>query len=165
MPISTKLKEYLDQEGIAYEHHVHPEAYTAQEIAAAAHIPGREMVKSIILKADDVLVMAVLSSNHSANLDALRDEIGSDTLRLATEDDFRNAFPTCQVGAMPPFGNIFNVPTYCEANLDRNREIEFNAGSHYDTIRMTFADFKRLVNPMVVRFAEGYREHPQRLAA
>ncbi|MBI4471333.1 MAG: YbaK/EbsC family protein [Acidobacteria bacterium] len=165
MPISTKLKDYLEREDVLYDHHVHPEAYTAQETAAAAHIPGREMVKSIILNADGALVMAVLSANHTANLDVLRNAIGCSTLRLATEAEFRNAFPTCQVGAMPPFGNIFNIATYCEATLDRNREIEFNAGTHYDTIRMTFADFKRLVDPKVIRFAETFREHPQRLAS
>jgi Ala-tRNA(Pro) deacylase len=165
MPVSTKLKEYLDREGSAYQHHVHPQAYTAQEIAAAAHIPGREMIKSIILKADGALVMAVLSANQTANLDFLREEIGCDTLRLATEDEFLDAFPTCQVGAMPPFGNIFGVPTYCEASLGRNREIEFNAGSHRDTIRMPFSDFKRLVNPKLVQFARPFRQHAQRLAA
>jgi Ala-tRNA(Pro) deacylase len=165
MPISMKLREHLEQEGVAYKHHVHAEAYTSQEIAAVAHIPGREMVKSVMLKADDELVMAVLSANDVADLDGLRDQIGCGTLRLATEDEFRNAFPSCQIGAMPPFGNIFNVPTYCELTLDQNRDIEFNAGSHFDTIRMAFADFKRLVNPRLVHFARPYREHPQRLAA
>jgi Ala-tRNA(Pro) deacylase len=165
MSISTKLKEHLEREGVAYQHHVHPEAYTSQEIAAVAHIPGREMVKSVILKADDALVMAVLSANDVADLDALRDEIGSQALRLATEEEFRNVFPSCQIGAMPPFGNIFNLPTYCELTLERNRDIEFNAGSHQDTIRMAFADFKRLVNPRLVHFAEAYGEHPQRSAA
>jgi Ala-tRNA(Pro) deacylase len=165
MPISAKLKEYLDRAGVTYQHHVHPEAYTALEVAAAAHIPGREMVKSIVLNADGVLVMAVLSANHTANLDVLRDEIGCDRLRLAGEDEFLDVFQTCQVGAMPPFGNIFNMPTYCDVSLDRNREVEFNAGSHHDTIRMSVADFKRLVNPRLVRFAQAYQEHPQRFAA
>src|SRR5262245_40901134 len=165
MPISTKLKEQLDREGVTYTHHVHPEAYTAQEIAAAAHVPGREMVKCVVLMADDQLVMAVLSANQIANLDALRAEIGCRTLRLATEDEFRNAFPTCQIGAMPPFGNIFDLPTYCERALDRNQQIEFNAGTHYDTIRMAFIDFKRVADPKLVSFAEPYRKRPQRLAA
>jgi Ala-tRNA(Pro) deacylase len=123
------------------------------------------MVKSVMLKADGELVMAVLSANDIADLDTLRDAIGCQTLRLASEDEFSSAFPSCQLGAMPPFGNIFNVPTYCELTLDQNREIEFNAGSHFDTIRMAFADFKRLVNPKLIHFAQPYREHPQRLAA
>jgi Ala-tRNA(Pro) deacylase len=165
MPISAKLKEHLDHEGVAYEHHLHPDAYTAQEIAAVAHIPGREMIKSVMLKADDDLVMAVVSANDVADLDVLREAIGCRTLRLATEDEFRDAFPGCHIGAMPPFGNIFDVPTWCELTLDRNRDIEFNAGSHYDTIRMAFADFKRLARPKLAHFAEPYREHPQRLAS
>jgi Ala-tRNA(Pro) deacylase len=91
--------------------------------------------------------------------------MGCDTLRLATESEFRDAFPTCKVGAMPPLGNIFNLPTYCEMTLSRNREIEFNAGTHEETIRMAFDDFKRLANPKMVRMARPYSECPQRLAA
>src|SRR5882672_6335431 len=144
--ISMKLREHLDEERVAYKHHFHATAYTSQEIAEAAHIPGREMVKSVILNADEsLLVMAVLSANDTANLDVLREEIGCDTLRLATESEFRDTFPTCKTGAMPPFGNIFNLPTYCEWTLSQNREIEFNAGTHDETIRMGFDDFQRLV--------------------
>jgi Ala-tRNA(Pro) deacylase len=109
--------------------------------------------------------MAVLSANDAANLDTLREEIGCGVLRLASETEFRDAFPTCKPGAMPPFGNIFNLPTYCEANLLRNREIEFNAGTHDETIRMRFDDYKRLVNPRVMHFARAYAKGMQRLAA
>ena len=109
--------------------------------------------------------MAVLSANETANLDILQEEIGCGVLRLATESEFRDAFPTCKLGAMPPFGAIFNVPTYCEANLSRNGEIEFNAGTHEETIRMRVDDYKRLVNPTMVHFAQPYREGVQRLAA
>ena len=124
------------------------------------------MLKSIILKADEsILVMAVLSANDTADLDLLREKIGCEILRLATEGEFRDAFPTCEVGAMPPFGNLFNMPTYCELLLAKNNEVEFNAGTHEETIRMAFDEFKRLVNPKMVHFARPYREHPQRLAA
>src|SRR5439155_26929770 len=141
-------------------------AYTSQQIAQSIHIPGHQMVKSVILKAnEEMLVMAVLSANDTANLDILREEIRCEVLRLATENEFRNAFPTCKVGAMPPFGNIFNVPTYCELSLGKNREIEFNAGTHDETIRMAFDDFNRLVSPMMVHFAQSYHEGVQRLAA
>src|SRR5262245_58869422 len=164
--ISTKLKEYLDKAAVRYERHAHPTAYTSQQVAAAIHIPGREMVKSVIVKADEgPLAMAVLSSNDTANLNVLREEMGCGTLRLATENEFRDAFPTCKVGAMPPLGNIFNLPTYCETTLSQNREIEFNAGTHEETIRMTFDDFRRLVNPKMVRMARPQREGTQRLAA
>ena len=164
--ISAKLKEYLDTSGIAYERHPHATAYTSQEIAAAVHVPGKQMVKSVIVRADEgPLALAVLSANDTADLDALRKEIGCETLRLATENEFANAFPTCKIGAMPPLGNIFDLPTYCDESLSRNRDIEFNAGTHEETIRMAFADFRQLVNPKMVRVAQPYRGHPQRLAA
>ena len=112
--ISTKLKDYLDKASVAYTRHGHSPAYTSQEIARAVHVPGRQMVKSVMLKADEgPLVMAVLSANDTANLDVLKEEIGCQVLRLAKEDEFRDAFPTCEAGAMPPFGNIFDITTYC----------------------------------------------------
>jgi Ala-tRNA(Pro) deacylase len=164
--ISTKLKEFLEDAGVAYTRHAHRAAYTSQQIAQSVHVPGREMVKPVILKVDEgLLVMAVVSANDTANLDTLREEIGCSVLRLAVEDEFSGAFPTCEPGAMPPFGNVFNVPTYCDAGLSRNREIEFNAGSHEETVRMAFDDYKRLVNPQMVHFAQPYREGVQRLAA
>jgi Ala-tRNA(Pro) deacylase len=164
--ISSKLRDYLDSTEVAYTRHAHPAAYTSQEIAQSIHVPGREMVKSVMLTADEeTLLMAVLSANDTANLDILQEEIGCGVLRLATEAEFRDAFPTCKVGAMPPFGNIFNVPTYCERNLSKNREIEFNAGTHDETIRMAFDDFNRLVRPTLIHFAQPYHQGVQRLAA
>jgi Ala-tRNA(Pro) deacylase len=164
--ISTKLKQYLDDAGVRYTPHPHPPAYTSQEIAQSLHVPGREMVKSVILKADEEkLIMAVLSAKDTANLDTLLEEIGCDNLRLATENEFADAFGTCKPGGMPPFGNIFNLPVYCEANLSRNREIEFNAGSHDETIRMSFEDYKRLANPKMIHFAQPYQSGVQRVAS
>ena len=109
--------------------------------------------------------MAALSANDAANLDVLRDEIGCGELRLASESEFSDAFPTCESGAMPPFGNLFNLRTYCEASLSRNREIEFNAGSHDETVRMRFEDYELLANPEMIYFAQPYRSGAQRLAA
>ena len=164
--ISAKLKEYLDNSRANYTGHPHRTAYTSQEIAQSVHIPGREMLKTVILKADeDQLIMAVLSANDAANLDVLREEIGCRELRLASETEFSDAFPTCKPGAMPPFGNIFDLPTFCEANLSRNREIEFSAGSHDETIRMRFEDYERLACPEMIHFAQPYQSGAQRLAA
>jgi len=155
--ISQKLKDYLDGAGAAYSGHPHRVAFTSQEVAQSAHVPGREMVKSVILKTDDQqLIMAVLSAKDAANLDILRDEIGCRALRLASESEFNESFPTCTTGAMPPFGNIFNVPTYCDTNLTENDEIEFNGGGHDQTIRMRFDDYRRLANPKMVHFAQPY---------
>src|SRR5262245_39627759 len=133
--ISTKIKVYLDNAEVVYTGHPHRPAYTSQEIAQSVHIPGREMVKSVMLQADEKqLVMAVISANDTVKLDVLKEEIGCHLLRLASETEFRDAFPTCEPGGMPPFGNIFNVPVYCDVNLSRNHEIEFNAGTHDETI-------------------------------
>ena len=164
--ISTKFKEYLDNAGVSYSAHPHRPAYTSQEIAQSLHVPGGQMVKSVILKADeDRLIIAVLSAKNVANLDALRRQIGCDKLRLASETEFRGAFPTCKPGAMPPFGNIFNLPTYCDTTVSRNQEIEFNAGSHDETIRMRFDDYKQLVNPKMIQFAQPYQSGVERIAA
>jgi Ala-tRNA(Pro) deacylase len=164
--ISAKLKDYLDNAGAAYKCHPHRPAYTSQEIAQSVHIPGREMVKSVILKTDEgKLIVGVLSAKDAVDLDALKEEIGCNVLRLASETEFRGAFPTCSLGAIPPFGNVFSLPTYCEAGLSYNREIEFNAGTHDETIRMRFDDYKRLVNPKMVHFAQPYEKGLQRIAA
>jgi Ala-tRNA(Pro) deacylase len=164
--ISTRLKGFLDGAAVSYTGHPHRTAYTSQQIAQSVHVPGREMAKSVILKADEEkLIMAVLSAKDAANLDILREEIGCARLRLASETEFRDMFPTCEVGAMPPFGNLFGMPTYCDANLSRNRNIEFNAGTHRQTIRMRFDDYRRLVNPKMLRFARPCNEGLQRMAA
>src|SRR5215467_13339346 len=164
--ISTKVKVYLDSAGVGYTRHRHRAAYTSQQIAQAVHIRGRQMVKPVILRTDaGRLIMAVLSANDTVNLNVLREKIGCRILRLASEAEFRDAFPTCALGAMPPFGNLFDLPLYCEANLSQNREIEFNGGTHDETIRMSFAAYKRLADPTMLHFAQSYRTGVQRLAA
>jgi Ala-tRNA(Pro) deacylase len=164
--VSSRLEEYLKHSGVAYTRHTHATAYTSLEIAQSIHIPGREMVKSVILKTDTgQLIMSVLSASETVNLNILRHEIGANVLRLASETEFEHAFPTCKPGAMPPFGNIFNIPTYCEIDLARNSEVEFNAGTHDETIRMRFHDYQRLAQPKMAHFSQPYREGIQRLAA
>jgi Ala-tRNA(Pro) deacylase len=164
--ISTKVKAYLDSAGVPYTRHAHRPVYTSQEVAQSVHVPGREMVKSVVLKADEaLLVLAVLSSNNTVNLDVLRGEMGCSVLRLASEPEFRDAFPTCESGAVPLFGSLFGIPTYCDAGLSQNREIEFIAGTYDETIRMKFDDYQRLENPRMANFAHPYQEGVQRLAA
>ena len=164
--ISTKLQQYLDESGVRYTRRSHRTAYTALEVAESLHIPGREFVKSVMLKADnEALIMAVLSATETVNLDILHEQIGCGVLRLATEDEFSDSFPTCKPGAIPPFGNLFGIPVYCEATLAESREIEFNAGAYDETIRIAFAEYRRLVHPMILHFAQSYSEGVQRLAA
>jgi Ala-tRNA(Pro) deacylase len=147
MSISIRLKELLDAGGFAYEHRVHPAAYTAAEIAETIHIPGNEMAKTVIVNADGLLRMAVLPANRMLDLRHLQFITRSDNIRIANEGEYRNEFPTCEVGAMPPVGSLFGLPVYCDVQLEHNEFIEFNAGTHRDSIRMAFKDFKRLANP------------------
>jgi Ala-tRNA(Pro) deacylase len=147
MSISTRLKELLDAGGATYEHRVHPNAYTAAQTAESVHIPGHEMAKTVIVNADGLLRMAVVPADRRVDLRHMKFITRSENIRIADEQEFRNQFPECEVGAMPPFGTIFGVPVYCDVQLEHNQFIEFNAGTHHDTIRMAFQDFRRLANP------------------
>jgi Ala-tRNA(Pro) deacylase len=157
MSISTKLKEYLDEKGVTFEHHVHPTAYTAAETAASVHVPGTEMAKGVAIRADGALVLAVVPSNQRVDLDHLKFITRAENVELATEKEFAEAFPSCEPGALPPFGNLFGLATYCDTLLEQNEGIEFNAGSHVDTIRMAFEDFKRLANPTMIDLVDHHR--------
>lgn len=149
----TRVKEYLDKEKVPYDHHIHRTAYTAQEVAAEEHIPGKMMAKAVILKVEGRTAMAVLPASARVDLAVLQAALGVKEARLATEFEFTGLFPDCDVGAMPPFGNLYGVPVYVEESLTRDEEILFNAGTHQDTIRMKYADFARLVEPRVISFA------------
>ena len=149
MYLLSRVKEFLDNQKVPYAHHVHPTAYTAQEVAAEEHIPGKEMAKTVILKIGDRLAMVVLPASSRLNLEAARGLVGNAEARLASELEFTGLFADCDVGAMPPFGNLYGVPVYVDATLAEDDEIVFNAGTHQDTIRMKYADFARLVHPSV----------------
>ncbi len=152
MPVA-KLREFLDANKIQYVSISHSAAFTAQGIAALTHIPGRELAKTVIVNLDGALAMVVLPASLHVDLDLLRTTVGANDARIAAEKDFQNCFPGCEVGAMPPFGNLYDMPVYVDETLTRDDEIAFNAGSHYELIRMAYDDFERLVKPEVVRVA------------
>ena len=147
-----KLKSFLDQEKIKYVNIIRSTAYTAQEVAASAHVTGRELAKTVIVKLDGQLAMAVLPANRKIVLQDLREVTGSDQVKFATEEEFKQAFADCETGAMPPFGNLYGMDVYVAQSLTDNEEIAFNAGSHTEVIRMGYKDFERLVQPKVVSF-------------
>ena len=151
MPVKT-LKEFLDREKVKYISLVHSTAYTAQEVAASAHITGRELAKTVIVELDGKTAMAVLPANRKIVLQDLREVTGSDEVKFASEEEFRQKFPDCETGAMPPFGNLYGMDVYVAQSLTDNDEIAFNAGSHTEVIRMSFADFERLAHPKVMSF-------------
>lgn len=154
MPISKKLKEFLDQNNIKYATMSHSRAYTAQEIAASTHVPGQELAKTVIIKADGEFKMAVLPASYKINFSQLKKGIGAKKVTLATELEFKDLFPECEIGAMPPFGNLYNIPVYVEEALSQSEEIVFNAGSHTEVVRISYEDYKNLVKPEVFEFSE-----------
>lgn len=152
MPVK-KIKEFLDSQGVKYVVVSHAPAYTAQEVAASAHIPGKELAKTVMVKLDGTMAMAVLPASRVVDFDKLKQAAGSVKAELASEDEFRSFFPECEVGAMPPFGNLYDIPVYVERSLTEDEEIAFNAGSHKELFRMAYEDFEKLVKPKTAEFA------------
>ena len=153
MAILKRLKEMLDGAKITYEVYNHALAYTAQEIAAKQHVSGNELAKVVMLEADDQLVMGVVRGNDKIGLHIVEESLGARHVRLATEDEFISRFPECEIGAMPPFGNLFGVKVYVDPALAKDEYIYFNAGNHVQTVRLKYKDFALLVQPTVVRLA------------
>ncbi|MDA2920420.1 YbaK/EbsC family protein [Desulfobacterota bacterium AH_259_B03_O07] len=149
-----RLKDYLDDNNIKYVKISHSPAYTAQEIAASIHIPGKELAKTVILKVNEGFAMAVLPASRKINFDTLKEVVGDHGARLANEDEFKDIFPDCEVGAMPPFGNLYELPVYVATALSEDKEIAFNAGTHTDIIKTSYSDFEKLVKPIVSTFSE-----------
>jgi len=152
MPVKI-LKEFLDQKKVKYMVCIHSTAYTAQEIAATAHIPGKELVKTVMVNLDGRLAMAVLTSSQRVNFDLLKKLSKSKKVELASEEEFKSRFPDCEVGAMPPFGNLYELEIYTDEKVSEDKEIAFNAGSHRELIKLSFADFKKLAKPVIGKLA------------
>lgn len=144
---SGKLKAFLDENNIRYLTIRHSNAYTSQEIAASAHVSGKEFAKTVIIKINGKMAMAVLPASYQIDFDMLKEIFGSRIVTLASEDEFRSRFPDCEIGAMPPFGNLYDMEAYVAESLTINKEIAFNAGTHTELIRMDFRDFMRLTEP------------------
>jgi Ala-tRNA(Pro) deacylase len=151
MPVK-QLKGFLDRNNVKYVSITHSTAYTAQELAALTHTKGRDLAKTVIVKLDDALAMAVLPASYQIALDELKQCAGATTAALATETEFRSRFSGCETGAMPPFGNLYDMPVFVDESLTKDKEIAFNAGSHNELIRLAYVDFERLVNPKVLKF-------------
>jgi Ala-tRNA(Pro) deacylase len=148
MPVK-KLKEFLDKNNIKYVTISHSPAFTAQEVAASSHTPGKELAKTVMVKIDGVMAMVVLPSPYQIDFDLLKKATGA-AVELAGEDEFKGMFPECEPGAMPPFGNLYDMEVYVAEALAEDEEIAFNAGSHTELIRLRYEDFERLVKPKKV---------------
>lgn len=153
MTMSARLKSFLDENQAQYTMMSHSPAYTAQASAATMHIPGKELAKTVVLRSGEKTLLAVLPASYHVNLKRLAALAGG-TVRLASEQEFAGLFPDCEPGAMPPFGSLYNLPTYVDESLAADEEIVFNAGTHRDAIRMKYADLVRLAKPAVGAFAD-----------
>lgn len=158
MPLSN-LREFLDRNRIKYLVISHSLAYTAQGIAALTHIPGKELAKTVILLVDGRLAMAVVPASYRVDLFRLKKYLGADTVELASESEFRDHFADCECGAMPPFGNLYGMDVFADQSLTQDKEIAFNAGSHRELVRMSFADFRSLVKPVLLQLAAKAGAH------
>ena len=150
---AKKLKDFLNENNVKYVTMNHSTAYTAQEIAAAAHIPGKELAKTVMVKIDAKMAMAVLPASYKVDFNLLKEAAGASKVELATEQEFKDMFPECEVGAMPPFGNLWDMDVYAAKSLAEDEEIAFNAGSHTELIKLAYNDFERLVEPKVVKYS------------
>lgn len=150
---SQRLMDYLDQHSIKYTTMRHSLAYTAQEIAAASHIPGKIFAKTVMINVKGKLSMAVLPASYKIDFDQLKKAIGCDSVRLAHEKEFLNLFPDCEVGAMPPFGNLYGMDVYVAQSIADETEIAFNSCTHSELLQMKYIDFEKLVKPKVIKFS------------
>jgi Ala-tRNA(Pro) deacylase len=159
MALLVRLQEHLDHSGVAYTHTVHPLAYTAREVAAAEHLPAQEVAKVVVFLAESGYRMVVLAANKIVDFEELRAMLGFSHARLATERELSQLFPDCDLGAMPPFGNLYGMPVYLDSSLLADAQIAFNAGTHRDVVRVALGDFRRTVNPEVVSLAREAMAH------
>lgn len=150
---AKKLKDFLDSNHIKYITITHSRAYTAQSIAHFAHIPGKELAKTVMVKIHNEMAMAVLPASYRVDFDLLKTASGAGDVQLASEAEFKDRFPDCETGAMPPFGNLYGMRVFVADTLAEDEEIAFNSGSHSELIRMSYRDFEKLVKPTVIKFS------------
>ena len=152
MPLN-KLKAFLDDNHIEYIVISHSQAFTAQKIAASAHIKGRDLAKTVMIKIDGKMAMVVLPASRSVDFNFLKEVLGRKNIIMATESEFKDLFPSCETGAMPPFGNLYQMDVFVDQSLAGDHEISFNAGSHTELVKMQYSDYERLVNPILISFS------------
>ena len=149
MPVE-RIKQFLEENQVPYGVSAHPEAFTAQEVAAAVHVPGRHFAKVVAVKRDGELALVALPATDQVDLERLARSLGTSSVELASEAEFREHFPHCEVGAMPPFGRLFGMETFISHHLTQSEEIAFNAGTHTEVMHLRYRDFQRLVEPITV---------------
>jgi Ala-tRNA(Pro) deacylase len=152
MPIK-KVKDYLNSNAIKYVIISHSPAYTSMEVAASAHVSGHDLAKTVMVKVNEKMTMVVLPASYKIDFGLLKELTGTKKVKLAEEDEFKSMFPNCEVGAMPPFGNLYNMEVYVSETLTMDTEIAFAAGFHNELIKMAYNDYKKLVKPIVMKIS------------
>jgi Ala-tRNA(Pro) deacylase len=148
------VKEFLDNQGIDYDIIFHRPSDTAQATASVSHIPAGQLAKTVITMVDGDMHMAVVPASQRLDLAVLKKAAGAGSVAVAREIEFRDRFPGCEPGAMPPFGNLYGLPVWVDEEVAANPQIVFNAGSHTELVRLAYADFARLVSPKVLPLTE-----------
>ena len=151
--VLKKLRDYLEQNQVSYELGYHVRVYTAQEIAAAQHVPGKEMAKVVMVKVNGKNVMLVLPASYRVEMKKLKGVLNSRKVAMVKEEEFQELFPDCEIGAMPPFGNLYNLEVWVDQVLTEDEFIVFQAGNHVETLRIKYSNYARLVNPKVGDFS------------
>lgn len=149
-----RLEAYLRDHGVPFQVQHHPRVYTAQEVAASEHIPGKLLAKVVLGVADGKPALFVVAASDRVDLAQAAALAGAREVRLASEQECSAAMPDCEVGAMPPFGNLYGLPVYVDTTLAQDETIFCQAGTHTDTLSLRYADFARLVQPVVGSFAQ-----------
>ncbi len=153
MAIPRQISEFLDSQQVWYQYCTHSPAYTAQGLAHVQHVSGKELAKVVMVVVDGRMVMAVLPASHRIEIERLAELLHAHSIRVAGEEEFQGLFPDCELGAMPPFGNLYNMDVWVDTALRGHQNIVFNAGTHVETIQMSYADFERLVLPHAGSFS------------
>lgn len=148
---NKSLEKFLDDHHVKYQTIAHSPAYTAQEIAASAHVPGKDLAKTVIVKINGELAMLVGPATKMFDLEALKKSLKAKSIELASEFEFQEKFKDCELGAMPPFGNLYDMEVYVDETLLKDEEIAFNAGNHTELVKMRYDDWSKLVKPKVVQ--------------
>jgi len=153
MALLEKLRVFLDENHAEYTHTTHSPAFTAREVASAEHLPTREVAKAVLLFADDHYHMIVVPASRLVDFQEVRFALGFHHARLASEEEVGRLFPDCELGAMPPMGNLYGLPVYLDSSLATEPSIAFNGGTHRDEVHMRTDEYRKLVQPKVISLA------------
>lgn len=154
MTISEKLIGFLKEQNISYEVLVHPEAFTAQQVAHAIHESGKALAKTVVLNADGNYIMAVIPGHHKVKMEAVKNLIGAKDVRIAPEETLRGLFPDCDLGAMPPLGKLYGMKVVVSESLAQSKELIFNACTHTDCLKMKFSDYQKITDPQIAAISD-----------